>query len=423
MADDQNGAQHEEENGNDDDDGYGKSDSSRVRYKNFAVPDPKFGGPPALMDFRWELQLLTVRAVPSGGVQPTPGISVVEIHKLSRYEHALTVDVVEIGEEGEQRPFVALGTGYVTDQGEDQPPRGRLLLYEVDYAHVAKEDGGHEYQVKLREVVRKVMQGSVSVVTKLGRNLIVAVGKSITVFAWDAKAVGIKPIGIYEASQYVVSIQVIKDYILIGDAVNSAQFLVWREEDRSLTQLAKDYEPANVMSVGYVADPPSLGIAVADTSGGLRLLQYAPRSMDSRGGHLLLPMARAHTGTSVSAMVPLRGRDRGPNARYGLAMGTLDGSLAYLGPVEERVFRRLAALQSMMVNALEHTAGANPRAGGGAGGGDRARRHILDGQLLWRFISLDRQFQHQLTRAVGTTVERVLSNLQELDLNAAWGLA
>lgn len=40
--------------------------------------------------------------------------------------------------------------------------RGRLLLFEVDYAYLTKEDGGHEYAVKLRQVFAKEQLGPVA---------------------------------------------------------------------------------------------------------------------------------------------------------------------------------------------------------------------------------------------------------------------
>ena len=85
-----------------------------------------------------------------------------------------------------------------------------------------------------------------------------------------------------------------------------------------------------------------------------------------------------------------RRRTRGnlrDGARYCLLAGTLDGGLGAILPVDERVFRRLYALQGIMSNALGHNGAANPRCdaemgrsfyvglfhGGGGSGG----RHVL----------------------------------------------
>jgi hypothetical protein len=52
----------------------------------------------------------------------------------------------------------------VPSQGEDSPVKGRLLLYELDYAHVAtgEEQGPntHRHLPKLKQVQEKVMSGA-----------------------------------------------------------------------------------------------------------------------------------------------------------------------------------------------------------------------------------------------------------------------
>lgn len=44
------------------------------------------------------------------------------------------------------------------------------------------------------------------------------------------------------------------------------------------------------------------------------------------------------------------------------------------------------------------------------------KQNMLDGSLLWRFVGLDARTQHDLTRAIGTTVDRVMGNLLDIDL-------
>ena len=44
------------------------------------------------------------------------------------------------------------------------------------------------------------------------------------------------------------------------------------------------------------------------------------------------------------------------------------------------------------------------------------KQNMLDGSLLWRFVGLDARTQHDLTRAIGTTVDRVMANLLDIDL-------
>ncbi|KAG5187769.1 Cleavage/polyadenylation specificity factor, A subunit [Tribonema minus] len=269
--------------------------------------------------------------------------------------------------------------------------------------------------------------GPVGAVAQISRYVATAAAASITILEWDPKSDSLRPVGIYEASQYVVTMSVVKTFLVLGDVMNSVQFLMWRDEDRSINQLAKDYEPTQVYATVFLVDQPSLGIVVGDSSGNIKILRYAPQLLASRGGHRLVCDADFHIGAPVGAFGPQRLRNNKLNApRFGAAVGGLDGSVALLAPLEERAFRRLYALQGVMCNALEHGAGVNPRgarlfrsqlpAAAAAEGG--RMKGVLDGALLWRFVSLPAQVQCELTRAIGTTVDAVLLSLLDVDAQA-----
>ncbi|CAM9961955.1 unnamed protein product, partial [Hapterophycus canaliculatus] len=154
----------------------------------------------------------------------------------------------------------------------------------------------------------------------------------------------------------------------------------------------------------------------------LQVLQYAPNATNSRGGTKLLCQSDFYLGSRVAKLT--RRRTRGnlrDGARYCLLAGTLDGGLGAILPVDERVFRRLYALQGIMSNALGHNGAANPRRSyrlydHGPTFRYETKQNMLDGTLLWRFVGLDAKTQHDLTRAIGTTVDRVMANLLDIDL-------
>lgn len=75
-----------------------------------------------------------------------------------------------------------------------------------------------------------------------------------------------------------------------------------------------------------------------------------------------------------------------------------------------------------MVNALPHACALNPkgyrlREAEGAGSFVPERKKtFLDGELLWRYVSLDVRTQEDLAEAVGTDRDAVLDSLQEIDM-------
>jgi cleavage and polyadenylation specificity factor subunit 1 len=106
--------------------------------------------------------------------------------------------------------------------------------------------------------------------------------------------------------------------------------------------------------------------------------------------------------------------------------GTAEGSVGVFIPVHEKLFRRLYTLQSIMINALPHHAGLNPRefrqaphAHKSTGRPDawctwKSKKAFLDMAVIGRFVDVDYVAQRELARCIGTTPEVVLHNLVEL---------
>ena len=70
---------------------------------------------------------------------------------------------------------------------------------------------------------------------------------------------------------------IVKNYILVADAMNNIQFLVWREEDWSLNLVSKDYNKTFCRAVSFLSDGVTLGVAVGDDEGNIQLLQFDPK--------------------------------------------------------------------------------------------------------------------------------------------------
>jgi cleavage and polyadenylation specificity factor subunit 1 len=101
---------------------------------------------------------------------------------------------------------------------------------------------------------------------------------------------------------------------------------------------------------------------------------------------------------------------------------TLDGSIVVVVPCSENTYRRLATLCRVMVNALPHPAGMNPHAYRTLVSESvlqrKPRRCVVDAVLLCRFLSLDASVQRALARSIGTTTDRVLSDIRSIDHRA-----
>jgi hypothetical protein len=69
----------------------------------------------------------------------------------------------------------------------------------------------------------------------------------------------------------------VNNFVVLVDVCQSVQFLVWREEDYSLTLLAKDYDAHVGLSTGFLVDGARLGILLGDAERNIQMLQFNPR--------------------------------------------------------------------------------------------------------------------------------------------------
>lgn len=99
-------------------------------------------------------------------------------------------------------------------------------------------------------------------------------------------------------------------------------------------------------------------------------------------------------------------------------VGTMDGSLGIFLPVDERTYKRLNLLQHLMSMTLQSPCALNPK--------DyrllkssrlrlEKKKGVLDGTILWKFISLPLSTQEYLASVMGTTTDMILDNLYELN--------
>lgn len=151
--------------------------------------------------------------------------------------------------------------------------------------------------------------------------------------------------------------------------------------------------------------------------------------------HILLnpPISNAPTSVALSKSVMRRGSG-GKNGHAPIAfattldkhiatksctiVGTVDGSVGVLVPLDEKMYRRLLLLQQLMCMGVRTHCSLSPR--------DyrqvktarvrlETRRGVLDGTLLWKYASLSTVMQDELALAMGTSSDVILENLSRID--------
>lgn len=392
---------------------------------------------------------------------------VVDSYDLEEFEHGLTLQVIsltEFQEEPGSAPtnvdldditnvtVIALGTGTLNHNGEDVSSRGRVLLFEVKKVDPGRRLGSQVANLSLM-YEKDIFHGpvtSLSCLTAEGRNrLVIGAGADVNVEQWGNGK--LTQVGFFRATMQILNIMLFKNFFLLSDAYDSLYFLVWRESDKSLTLLAKDYDPIAVYAAGIMSRGAAITFLCHDDRQNLQFFQYAPGEAAARGGNKLVCRADFHLGsqttgfrqhycrssllvhsaTPSSTAAALKQQDAyhgraDDDQRLGVYFGTTDGRLHSIVPLSEPVYWRLAALQSVLANALESDCALSPRAWrlyrrsprrGGCRSNDR-KKGVIDGDLILRFADLPLTDQEDLASAIGSTVELILDNLVELECSS-----
>uniref|UniRef100_A0A5B6ZUE1 Cleavage and polyadenylation specificity factor 160 kDa subunit n=2 Tax=Davidia involucrata TaxID=16924 RepID=A0A5B6ZUE1_DAVIN len=342
-------------------------------------------------------------------------------------ENALTVRVVTLFNTTtkENETLLAIGTAYV--QGEDVAARGRVLLFSV-------ERNPDNPQASVSEVYSKELKGAISALASLQGHLLIASGPKIILHKWT----GSELIGVafFDAPPlYVVSLNIVKNFILLGDIHKSIYFLSWKEQGAQLSLLAKDFGSLDCFATEFLIDGSTLSLIVSDDQKNVQIFYYAPKMSESWKGQKLLSRAEFHVGAHVTKFLRLQmlpalsdrtnattGSDK--TNRFALLFGTLDGSIGCIAPLDELTFRRLQSLQKKLVDAVPHVAGLNPRSFRQFCSNGKAHRpgpdSIVDCELLCHYEMLPLEEQLDIAHQIGTTRSQILSNLNDLTLGTSF---
>lgn len=392
---------------------------------------------------------------------------VVDSFELDQFEHGLALEVMHLTEFPEEpgntsaseidlddlsdRLFITVGTGCVDHNGEDVSAKGRALLFEL--SRPPAESGKTEEAELSLKYVKEIFHGPVCSVSCLvaesRKRLVIGAGADVNIEQWGNDK--LTQVGFFRATMEVLDILLFKNFFLLSDAYDSLYFLVWRESDKSLTLLAKDYDPIPVFAAGLMSRGPAMTFLCHDDRQNLQFFQYAPGEPAARGGnklvcrgdfhlgaqttafssHFCRSSLLAHSATPTSTLAALKQQDTyvgrtDDDQRLGAFFGTTDGGIGAVVPISEPVYWRLTALQSVMANALESDCALSHRAWrlykrtarrGGCRNNDR-KKGVIDGDLVVRYADLPKAEQEDLASAIGSTVDLILDNILELQCSS-----
>ncbi|EFJ10123.1 hypothetical protein SELMODRAFT_184138 [Selaginella moellendorffii] len=338
--------------------------------------------------------------------------------KFQPAENVLTVRIVSIKNAATEQVenLLAIGTGYL--QGEDVASRGRIIL-------VSLGEDPSDPKVWAKELYSKELKGAISALAALQGHLLLAIGPKIILHTWN----GSELIGtaFFDAPLYVVSLNIVKNFVLFGDFHKSIYFLCWKEEGAQLVLLAKDFGSLDCYATEFLIDGSTLSLLVSDSRKNIQVFSYAPKNAESWKGQKLLPRVEFHLGSHVTKFLRLQmlqtpGSSR--TNRFALCFGTLDGGIGYITPLDELTFRRLQTLQRKLVDLVPHVAGLNPKAYRQFQANGEHHKHgpdnTVDSEQLREYESLSLDKQVAIARQIGTTRQQIFANLRDISLSTSF---
>ncbi|KAI8896608.1 CPSF A subunit region-domain-containing protein, partial [Globomyces pollinis-pini] len=359
----------------------------------------------------------------------------VDIVKMGATEQILTVEMVELASKENtsgRKMFIALGTGYM--RSEDLACRGRLLVYDVN--EVVPEIDNPQTNHKLKVFYSNEEKNPVTALCAVNGYLLAAIGMKIIMYAMEESS--LNGVAFLDVNMFVVSLSSVKNFISISDVYKSVWFVVFQEDPAKLELLGKDLYPVEVSGAGFMISNSDLAIFVSDELQNLHVLSYEPYAVQSIGGRKLLRRGEMNLGFKIEACVSMRFRptikdgEMIASNQVGVIAGTIDGGLAMVTPVSEKLFKRLYCLYSRMVTHLEHHAGLNPRGyrqlklpyksiySVSAVTGPPGPRGVLDGGLVYRYCNLSAGQQRDIAKAFGSRDDRIIDDLLEASLSLSY---
>ncbi|GAA5906861.1 cleavage/polyadenylation factor CFT1 [Sporobolomyces salmoneus] len=385
----------------------GTNKTNFVAFDEEGVPFFKENVPGLMEPTNWQS---TLELLVPGSWQAIDG------YEFRQNEFVCTVKTVSLHSKSRasgMKDFIAVGT--TVYRGEDLSAKGGIYIFEVVpiVPHPSTPSQSHILKLRFFEDTKSIVGN----ICDLNGYLFLSMGQKLYARAFEQDEVLIA-VGFLDLGVHVTSLTSLKNFLLIGDAMQSVALVAFQEDPYKLVFLGRDYRPSRISSANFLVNEGKVAFVTGDDKGVLRMFEYDPSNIASHAGQRLLCRTEYHAGSeSIATMLFAKHLPNEDPKQNGILFGGIDGSLYTLVPVRDAVFRRLQSLQATMSRHVLHFGGLNPR-GYRIVKNDTVSRAItkgiLDGDLLARFEYLSVDVQTELAVNCGTDVDTVLANLRNL---------
>ncbi|KAJ2580004.1 mRNA cleavage and polyadenylation factor subunit, partial [Coemansia sp. RSA 1836] len=343
----------------------------------------------------------------------------VDSHALAANEHIVAMHTLTLDTEQAAagcKPFLCLATAFVL--GEDVASRGKMYVFDI--VDIVPLPGRPQTNRKLRLLYQEEVRGAISALAELRGNLAVSLGSKVLIRSFRNNET-LESVAFLDCQAWVRSLSGFKNFLLIGDLLNSLWFAGFQEDGPTRLQvLGRDFtNQLPVEFADFLINQSQLELVAADAFGCLHFFIYAPRDAHSLGGQKLLRRGEYNLRSRVTAIRRLVSKPL--NARQqACVVATASGAVYAVSMLPEKTFKRLHRINTQLVHGTEPLAGLNPREFRSVPIHQRQyhapRRTVLDADLLVPlFAHGSLAQQKEAAQRDGTTADRVLRDIAEVE--------
>ncbi|KAJ2893034.1 mRNA cleavage and polyadenylation factor subunit, partial [Coemansia aciculifera] len=346
----------------------------------------------------------------------------VDSHSLAANEHIVAMHTLTLDSDQAAsgcKPFLCLATSFVL--GEDVASRGKIYIFDI--VDIVPLPGRPQTNRKLRLLFQEEIRGCISALSELRGNLAVSLGSKVLIRSFQCNE-ALESVAFLDCQAWVRSLAGFKNFLLIGDLLNSLWFAGFQEEGPTRLQvLGRDFtNQLPVEFADFLVSPSSqLELVAADAFGCLHFFMYAPRDAHSLSGQKLLRRGEYNLRSRITAMRRLVAQPMTAAARQqACVVATASGAIYAVAMLPEKTFKRLHRINTQLVHGTEHLAGLNPREFRAVPIYQRQfhapKRTVLDADLLIPlFAHGSLALQRETAQRDGTTADRVLRDIADIE--------